>query len=595
MSSLAEIVMFVTLSFQRTGKRHIVPLINAETVDGGLLREAAQRKNDERILLKIRDQDCVAIEVKYHRQCYNSYVRFLHKREREQATQIYTISFQKLCTELIEEKILKLDKIYHMQQIFANFVNIVHETEGLDASNYKASRLKARLQDAYPQLVFLDLPRRNHSEVVFCEKFTSGNKFKESLSNLVEPDEDEDSDFEIEVEQSQQRHNDNALKDLYLSALQLRQVIKECPDFATNWPPTSINFTPEKTKEFVPIPLFNFLAWVLCKSDVPSLEEFVSVDDSDYVKLLSIAQDIIYNTHGGKKQTPKSMALSMTVRQMTGSGKVIDILNRLGHCSSHSSTLRHDTALAEISLGASSIVPRDAVPSVWTTIVADNADFGEEAKMQTHITNMIMIQRDETQKENEVPEVNTKRSGRKSIKAPPSDIGNYSLGKKKSPSFRDVSTHISLSKASHDLPVQNSKRDDQVYAVVKQQGPVGQSLLPDWTGFNTLLQPKPTVCSKISYLPIIDASPTEYATIKKILDSCCQIALELQLSQIALVCDEAVYAKVQQVRWKSPDFMEKVIVRLGDFHVSMSFMATIAKRFKDAGLKVSNPSSARPN
>lgn len=326
---------------------------------------------------------------------------------------------------------------------------------------------------------------------------------------------------------------------------------------------------------------------------MPSLEQYVFVEDSDHVKLLSIAQDMIYSTHGGKKQTPKSMALSMTVRQMTGSGKVIDILNRFGHCSSHSSTLRHDTALAEIALDASSIVPRDAMPGVWTTIVADNADFGEEAKMQTHITNMIMIQKDDAQKENEIPELNTKRSGRKSIKAPPSDIGNYSLGKKKSPSFRDVSTHISLPNASHVLHVQNSKKDDQVYAVMKQQGPVGQNLLPDWTGFNTLLYPKPTVCSNISYLPIIDASPTEYATIKKILESCCQIALELQLSQIVLVCDEAVYAKVQQVRWKSPDFMEKVIVRLGDFHVSLSFMATISKRFKDAGLKVSHISYIR--
>ena len=581
--------MLAMFSFQRTGKRHIVPLINAETIDAGLLREAAKRKNDERILLKIRDKDCVAIEVKYHRQCYNSYVRFLHKREREQATQIYTVSFQMLCTELIEEKILKQDKIYHMQQIFANFVDLVHEKEGLDASNYKASRLKTRLQDAYPQLVFVDLPRRNHGEVVFCEKFISGSKFKESLSDLVEPDEDDDSDFEIGMEQNQHRHNDNALKDLYLSALQLRQVIKECPDFATNWPPRSIHFSPDKAKQFVPIPLFNFLAWVLCKSDVPSLEQYIFLEDSDNVKLLSIAQDMIYCTHGGKKQTPKSMALSMTVRQMTGSGKVIDILNRFGHCSSHSSTLRHDTALAEIALGASSIVPRDAMPGVWTTIVADNADFGEEAKMQTHITNMIMIQKGEAHKENESSEINTKRSGRKSIKAPPSNIGNYSLGKKKSPSFRDVSNHISLPKASHVFHVKNSKREDQVYAAVKQQGPVGQNLLPDWTGFNTLLHPKPTVCSNISYLPIIDASPTEYATIKKILESCCQIALELQLSQIVLVCDEAVYAKVQQVRWKSPDFIEKVIVRLGDFHVSLSFMATISKRFKDAGLKVGPP------
>eukprot|EP00112_Aurelia_sp_Birch-Aquarium-sp1_P021302 Seg5701.1 transcript_id=Seg5701.1/GoldUCD/mRNA.D3Y31 product="hypothetical protein" protein_id=Seg5701.1/GoldUCD/D3Y31 len=223
---------------------------------------------------------------------------------------MYTVSFQKLCTGLIEEKTRSIT----CSKFFAKFVEIVHEKEGLDASNYKAFRLKTRLQNAYSQLVFMNIPRRNHGEVVFCETFITGSNLKESLSDLVGPDEDDDSDFEIGVEQNQQRHNDNALKDLYLSALQFRPVIKECPDLMTNRPPTSIHFSPDKATEFVPIPLFNFLPWVLYKSDVPSLEQYVFIEDSDHVKLLSIAQDMIYSTHGAKKQTPKSMALSMTVR-----------------------------------------------------------------------------------------------------------------------------------------------------------------------------------------------------------------------------------------------------------------------------------------
>ena len=37
-----------------------------ETIDCGRLREAAERKKDEAILIHIRGKDCVAIEVKYH-------------------------------------------------------------------------------------------------------------------------------------------------------------------------------------------------------------------------------------------------------------------------------------------------------------------------------------------------------------------------------------------------------------------------------------------------------------------------------------------------------------------------------------------------
>ena len=39
----------------------------------GLLLDAAVFKQDERLLLHIRDKDCVAIEVRYHTKCLDSY------------------------------------------------------------------------------------------------------------------------------------------------------------------------------------------------------------------------------------------------------------------------------------------------------------------------------------------------------------------------------------------------------------------------------------------------------------------------------------------------------------------------------------------
>ena len=44
---------------------------------GGLLLEAAKALQDESILAKIRGQDLVAIEVRYHRSCYKDYTGFL--------------------------------------------------------------------------------------------------------------------------------------------------------------------------------------------------------------------------------------------------------------------------------------------------------------------------------------------------------------------------------------------------------------------------------------------------------------------------------------------------------------------------------------
>ena len=59
-----------------------MPLVQSETEDAGLLREAAELKKDEQILIHIRGQDCVAIEVRYHKPCYMNYTSFLIRKEK---------------------------------------------------------------------------------------------------------------------------------------------------------------------------------------------------------------------------------------------------------------------------------------------------------------------------------------------------------------------------------------------------------------------------------------------------------------------------------------------------------------------------------
>ena len=55
--------------------------------------------------------------------------------------------------------------------------------------------------------------------------------------------------------------------------------------------------------------------------------------------------DLVYAANKGKVQTPKSLALAMTVRQMTGCSSLIKISSGLGHCVSLSSTMAYDSAI----------------------------------------------------------------------------------------------------------------------------------------------------------------------------------------------------------------------------------------------------------
>lgn len=72
------------------------------------------------------------------------------------------------------------------------------------------------------------------------------------------------------------------------------------------------------------------------------------------------------------------------------------------------------------------------------------------------------------------------------------------------------------------------------------------SVLPGWTGHNTLLQ-RGTILqqSNIGYLPVIDASPTDLDTVHTILTRSSEIADKLELNEIVLVMDQAIYAKAQ--------------------------------------------------
>ena len=109
-------------------------------------------------------------------------------------------------------------------------------------------------------------------------------------------------------------------------------------------------------------------------------------------------------------------------------------------------------------------------------------------------------------------------------------------------------------------------------------------VVPGWTGFNTKLVREIPALSNIGYLPVIDNPATDLATINTILKKSVSICERMQIPEIVVVFDEAIYAKM--LRWKEVEFNERVVVRLEEFHTIMLFCSGIGKIFKDTGLKV---------
>ena len=182
---------------------------------------------------------------------------------------------------------------------------------------------------------------------------------------------------------------------------------------------------------------------------------------------------------------------------------MISILNGLGHCVSHSSVLKHDTALGEKSLNTSKELPERVMPGKFATVVVDNAGFGGEAKYQIHITNTIVVQNFTEDHVFEKPNAN--KSRKKALKAPDINIDEYAIMKKKSPSFKYNQVNL-FSYESNIFTKFNGQ--DFLYVL-------------------TLIH-EPTKPSQITYLPIIDASPTEYATLYTFMQKCLRMLDELK-------------------------------------------------------------------
>lgn len=322
-------------------------------------------------------------------------------------------------------------------------------------------------------------------------------------------------------------------------------------------------------------------------NDPVPLYEYAPVAKQETMdKIMSLCQDIVYLQSGGKCQTPKSLSLGLTLRHLTGSSDVGNLLHRFGHCSSYDTVTRYETGLATKLIQQSDRLPIGFERGKPTIFVYDNIDRAEETLSgagTTHHTNGIMIQLDYN-----LTDATT-----------PSDLGNIS---RRARTFSPIDNPIPLyyhsrrtgptiTLALESIPSSDVCRHglshpaylEDAFLLMKSCN--AGNILPGWTGFNRMNMTEIAPISRIHYLPVIEAPSTNITTIKAILDNIISMADKLERQSVIAVFDQAIYAKIQEVRWLSPVLCERVVVRLGAFHTVMSFLAVIGKRFSGSGFE----------
>ena len=133
--------------------------------------------------------------------------------------------------------------------------------------------------------------------------------------------------------------------------------------------------------------------------------------------------------------------------------------------------------------------------------------------------------------------------------------------------------------------VERARKKDFIWLLTRQAGCDSQKI-PSWTGFNIMTRSQEVVTrDNIGYLPTINAPATQLTTVNEILRQSEEIRKRLNLQDIVVVMDQALYAKAAEIVWKHQDTYAAILLRLGTFHTICNLLSIIGKRFQDVGLR----------
>lgn len=117
-----------------------------------------------------------------------------------------------------------------------------------------------------------------------------------------------------------------------------------------------------------------------------ALNQSTAIEDKR--QILSIAQDIIHCNSKGRVKLPKHTSLAICVHHLTTSKRLIELLNRMGHCVSYDEMRAVNTSIAEDVLAKAeefgSVIPTVIKAGSFVQIAADNNDLNEETRREEY-------------------------------------------------------------------------------------------------------------------------------------------------------------------------------------------------------------------
>lgn len=307
----------------------------------------------------------------------------------------------------------------------------------------------------------------------------------------------------------------------------------------------------------------------------------------------SVSQDLIYMTHNGNLKTPKHICLGMTLKSLTSSRKVVDIMNRYGHCISYNAIEELETEATYTSTSRAGLCPEiiNRTDNLSVGIAYDNFDRFVDTKTgkdTLHDTVGIIYQNidptlenvEEIEDADDLRVIHSKRRRRRSFVAIDPELPFFPKKSKMSSGFQPE-----VSEREEENIVIHEDLYNRIDTVWMLSHAVHLPDIPMWAGFNSAVTKDDSPQQLISYLTPINASPIAHPVVLETMEQCMKILKEINQPYMQVTYDLAIAKIAFQIKATetSPKF-SKLFIHLGSFHIMQSYFKVIGKFIDGCGL-----------
>ena len=539
------------------------------------IQSALHRHKDEVLLPKLGGIDFIAKEVKYHHSCRRKYTRDLKQfpsgEDKHDDSDTMPMSDQKKLRD-IHKKTFAFICDYVRTTVIENNsaepLSVVHERymqllvdHGEYESQYRAHKLLIKLHANFPsQLSTYIIP--NKGPVLYCTGNTEHEAVTNALLKAVDP----------------QAAIVGAAVNLGSQILKLQSTSRPLPE--------SLQIKDVCDGEGDPpedLKLFFRTLYTGTPGDISSGER---VDR--YIE--SAADDAVFCTTRGKIKPAKHITLGLTMKSLTGSKKVITILNRLGHCVSYSLAESIETDLATTISIKDDRTPEGITqqPGLATGLAWDNFDHNTETLSggeTLHDTVGICYQN--IPLPNNAPSQNERSSE-----------GNQSMAESTPRKKRKRSFQFT----SKDIQPYTKKPRISTFSYVKTQTETPQGFrlgvvsdiawmmscalfkdTPMWSGWNAKGSTDHLPAQVIAYMNNINLPSTRLDVVAETLRQSQEVARECGESYAIVTYDLAIAKPALLIQAEETPLYDNVFVCFGGFHITMAYFASLSYLLDESG------------